>query len=105
MLEFRMPSLGADMDAGTLVEWRIAPGDTVARGQVVAVVETDKGAVEIESWQGGVVSQLLVAVGTKAPVATVLATFDAPGVAPAAPAPVASAPPPSPAPTAVCPAI
>ena len=87
MIEFRMPSLGADMDAGTLVEWRIAPGDTVARGQVVAVVETDKGAVEIESWQGGVVSRLLVAVGTKVPVATVLATFDAPGDVSVAPAP------------------
>ena len=40
MLEFRLPSLGADMDEGTLVEWQIRPGDTVTKGQVVAVVET-----------------------------------------------------------------
>ena len=43
MGEFRMPSLGADMEAGTLVEWTAKPGDVVRRGQVVAVVETDKG--------------------------------------------------------------
>lgn len=87
MLEFRMPSLGADMEAGTLVEWRIAPGDTVTRGQVVAVVETEKGAVDVESWQAGVVVGLLVAVGTKVPVGTVLATLE--GTAPATPAPPA----------------
>jgi len=93
-----MPSLGADMDAGTLVEWRIAPGQTVTRGQVVAVVETEKGAVDVESWQAGVVAQLLVAVGTRVPVGTVLATLE--GVAPAASvAPPAATPaPPHPAP-------
>ncbi|MBL4558931.1 MAG: biotin/lipoyl-binding protein [Rhodobacteraceae bacterium] len=37
---FAMPSLGADMEAGTLVEWLVKPGDTVKRGDVVAVVET-----------------------------------------------------------------
>ena len=38
MIEFKMPSLGADMDEGTLQEWLVKPGDTVTRGQVVAVV-------------------------------------------------------------------
>jgi pyruvate dehydrogenase E2 component (dihydrolipoamide acetyltransferase) len=106
MLEFRMPSLGADMEAGTLVEWRIAPGDTVTRGQVVAVVETEKGAVDVESWQAGVVARLLVPVGTKVPVGTVLATLEgtAPAPTPAPPAPPAPVvtpapvPPPTPAP-------
>jgi len=97
-----MPSLGADMEAGTLVEWRVAPGDAVARGQVVAVVETDKGAVEVESWQAGTVSRLIVAVGTKVPVGTVLATFgDAAAETPAPsapPAPAPAPPPPAPAP-------
>ena len=95
-----MPSLGADMDAGTLVEWRIAPGQTVTRGQVVAVVETEKGAVDVESWQSGVVAQILVAVGTKVPVGTVLATLE--GAAPAAsvapPAAPPAPPPPAPPP-------
>ena len=43
-----MPSLGADMEAGTLVEWLVKPGDQVKRGDIVAVVETQKGAIEIE---------------------------------------------------------
>ena len=38
-----MPSLGADMEAGTLVEWLKQPGDVVQRGDVVAVVDTQKG--------------------------------------------------------------
>jgi len=98
MLEFRMPSLGADMEAGTLVEWRIAPGQAVARGQVVAVVETEKGAVDVESWQSGVVVELLVAVGTRVPVGTVLATLE--GAAPAASVTPPPAPPPAATPAA-----
>ena len=39
MIDFVMPTLGADMDEGTLDEWRVKPGDTVTRGQIVAVVE------------------------------------------------------------------
>lgn len=44
-----MPSLGADMEAGTLTEWLVKRGDAVHRGQVVALVETSKGIVEIET--------------------------------------------------------
>lgn len=47
MSDFVMPSLGADMEAGTLVEWLVAPGEEVHRGQTVAVVETQKGAIEV----------------------------------------------------------
>ncbi|MCX8102350.1 MAG: 2-oxo acid dehydrogenase subunit E2, partial [Geminicoccaceae bacterium] len=43
-----MPSLGADMEAGTLVEWLVKPGERIERGRVVAVVETQKGAIEVE---------------------------------------------------------
>jgi pyruvate dehydrogenase E2 component (dihydrolipoamide acetyltransferase) len=52
---FVMPSLGADMEAGKLVEWLVKPGDTVKRGDVVAVVETQKGAIEIEIFEDGIV--------------------------------------------------
>jgi len=65
MYEFRMPSLGADMEAGTLVEWLIKPGDEVQRGQVVAVVETQKGAVDVEIWEAGTVDKLVVGNGQK----------------------------------------
>ena len=63
-----MPALGADMEDGTLVEWLIKPGDRVKRGDVVAVVETQKGAIEVEIFDEGVVSELVVPVGTKVPV-------------------------------------
>jgi pyruvate dehydrogenase E2 component (dihydrolipoyllysine-residue acetyltransferase) len=79
MHEFRMPSLGADMDAGTLVEWMVKPGDRVKRGQVVAVVETQKGAIEVEIWDDGTVDRLVVPTGTKVPVGEVLALLRAAG--------------------------
>ena len=68
-----MPSLGADMEAGTLVEWKIKPGDSVKRGDVVAEVVTEKGDIEIESWLTGTVEQLIVQPGQKVPVKTVMA--------------------------------
>lgn len=56
MSVFRMPSLGADMEDGKLVEWLVAPGDHVARGDIIAVVETQKGAIEIEIFEPGEVT-------------------------------------------------
>ncbi|HSQ05983.1 MAG TPA: dihydrolipoamide acetyltransferase family protein [Burkholderiales bacterium] len=101
MYEFCMPSLGADMDAGTLVEWMVKPGDSVRRGQVVAVVETQKGAIEVEIWQSGTVDRLLVGPGTKVPVGARLALVATEEEVPASAATVAPAPPPSqPAPRA-----
>src|SRR5690606_29568369 len=73
MAEFTMPSLGADMDAGTLVEWLIKPGDVVERGQIVAVVETQKGAIDVEIFEAGEVLELLARVDEKVPVGTTLA--------------------------------
>ena len=86
-----MPALGADMDEGTLNEWRIAPGDTVTRGQIVAVVETTKAAVEIECWHDGVVAELLVPVGQTVAVGTPLARLLEPGEKPGAVTPPAAA--------------
>lgn len=71
-----MPTLGADMEAGTLVEWLVKAGDRVKRGDVVAVVETQKGAIEVEIFDDGTVSELLVPVGQKVPVGTILARID-----------------------------
>ena len=68
-----MPSLGADMEAGTLVEWLVKPGDQVKRGDVVAVVETQKGAIEIEVFEAGKIEQILVGLNAKVPVGTPLA--------------------------------
>ncbi|HEX6909310.1 MAG TPA: dihydrolipoamide acetyltransferase family protein [Longimicrobium sp.] len=91
MAEFRMPSLGADMAAGTLVEWRVHPGDAVRRGDIVAVVDTDKAAIEVEVWESGVVEELLVAEGTRVPVGTVLARLRPAAEGATVPAPAAPA--------------
>jgi len=69
------------MEAGTLVEWRVKQGDRVKRGDVVAVGGTDKGAIEIEVWESGLVEALLVEPGTKVPVGTALARIAGEGEA------------------------
>jgi pyruvate dehydrogenase E2 component (dihydrolipoamide acetyltransferase) len=84
MAEFRMPSLGPDMEAGTLVEWLVKVGDRVERGDVVAVVDTQKGAIEVEIYQSGQIEQLLVDLDTRVPVGTPLARLRVEGEAPAA---------------------
>jgi pyruvate dehydrogenase E2 component (dihydrolipoamide acetyltransferase) len=82
MIEFKLPSLGADMDEGMLVAWLIAPGDTVERGQVVAEVETDKGIIEVECWEDGYVDRLLLEPSsTKLSVGTPIAVLRSPGEA------------------------
>ncbi len=99
MAEFLMPSLGADMSAGTLLEWRKKVGDRVTKGEIIAEVDTDKAAIEIESFTTGVIEQLLVQPGAKVPVGTVMAIIREEGTArgkegaEAAPAPPAAEPP------------
>ena len=95
-----MPSLGADMDEGTLLEWLVHPGDQVRKGDVLAVVDTSKSAVEVESFVTGVIDTLLVVPGTTVPVGTVLATVSEPGAAPAPVPPVAPEAPAAPEPPA-----
>ena len=73
MAEFVMPSLGADMTAGVLAKWRVAVGDRVSQGDIIAEVETDKGLIEVEVFEAGLVQRLLVGEGEKVPVGTVLA--------------------------------
>ena len=79
-----MPSLGADMESGTLLEWKVAVGQHVARGDVVGLVETQKATMEIESFVDGIVEALVVEAGTKVPVGTVLARLRAAGEQPIA---------------------
>jgi pyruvate dehydrogenase E2 component (dihydrolipoamide acetyltransferase) len=77
--EFRMPSLGADMEAGTLVEWLKNPGDLIRRGEPIAVVDTQKGAIDIECYQEGKLLRYLVDKGTRVPVGTPLAELEETG--------------------------
>jgi pyruvate dehydrogenase E2 component (dihydrolipoamide acetyltransferase) len=101
MTEFLMPILTADMSAGTLIEWRKKPGDAVKRGDIIALVETDKGLIDIEVFTPGVLERIVVPPGATVPTGTVLAIIreeaptGAPAVAAAPPAPAAA---PTPAP-------
>lgn len=79
---FAMPSLGADMESGKLVEWLVKPGDAVKRGDVVAVVETQKGAIEIEIFEEGTVEKLEAELGQTLPVGSPLATISGKDEAP-----------------------
>ena len=93
-----MPSLGADMEAGTLVEWLVKPGDWVKRGDIVAVVETQKGAFEIKIFETGQIEQILVDLGDTVPVGVRLARIrtgietqaEIPSAAPPSVEPIAS---------------
>jgi pyruvate dehydrogenase E2 component (dihydrolipoamide acetyltransferase) len=91
MSEFRMPSLGADMQFGTIVEWRVKPGDTVKRGDVVALVETEKGVIEVEIFDSGIIESLVVQPGQKVPVGAMLATLSGDGKRTEEPAPARAA--------------
>ena len=112
MIEFKLPSLGADMEEGKLLEWKAKPGDKVKRGDVVAVVDTSKAAVEVEIWEEGTMHEYIVKPGETIPVGTVMALLLAPGETPQTavrpkPAPVrpaAAAQPPAVAPAAGAPA-
>lgn len=87
MGEFKMPSLGADMEKGTLVAWNVKAGDRVKRGDIIAVVETEKGAFDTECYEEGVIEKLLVEPGSKVPVGTALAIVRGDGAAPTPSAP------------------
>lgn len=89
MAEFLMPSLGADMQSGKLLEWLVKPGDAVKRGQVIAVVGTEKGDIEVEVFEEGVVRALLAAPGAEMPVGAPIALIETVGEAEKVAAPAA----------------
>ncbi len=83
---FALPSLGADMDHGTVLAWLVSPGDEVKRGDVVARVETEKSDIDVEIWQSGIVTEVLVDAGVQVPVGTPLLRLSEPDEGSAPPA-------------------
>jgi pyruvate dehydrogenase E2 component (dihydrolipoamide acetyltransferase) len=77
MIEFKMPSLGADMEAGTLAEWLVKPGDKVKRGDIIAAVDTQKGLIDIEVFDEGTIVELMLKEHEKVPVGAVMALIAA----------------------------
>ena len=73
MAEFVMPTLGSDMTEGTLVQWKKKVGERVVKGEIIAEVDTEKAAIEIESFHTGVIEQLIAKPGERVPVGTVMA--------------------------------
>lgn len=74
-----MPKLGFDMAEGTLVRWVVEEGGEVAKGAVLAEIETDKATVEVESTASGILYRRLVTEGTAVPVGEPIAVIAAPG--------------------------
>lgn len=101
-----MPALSSTMTEGKIVEWLKQPGDKVARGESVLVVESDKADMDVESFQDGYLAAVLMPAGSTAPVGETIGLIveteaeiaDAQAKAPSAPA-AAPAPAPALAPT------
>jgi len=100
-----MPKLSDTMTEGTLVSWKVKVGDEVEIGDVIADIETDKATMEMEAFDEGIVSEILIEEGAKAPIGATLAILKEDGEedsAPSqatAPAKTASATPSTPAQT------
>ena len=73
-----MPRMDMEMQEGTVARWLKAEGDSVAQGEVIAEIETDKAIVEVEAPTGGVLRQIAVEEGTTTPVGSVLGIITAP---------------------------
>ena len=87
-----MPKMGYDMREGTVVRWHKREGETVARGEVIADIETDKATVEFEAYTGGVMQRLVAQEGIPVPVGEAIAVIGDPAEEIAAvPTPMAAA--------------
>jgi pyruvate dehydrogenase E2 component (dihydrolipoamide acetyltransferase) len=91
-LDIKMPALSPTMEEGTLAKWLVKVGDTVASGDVMAEIETDKATMEFEAVDEGVITEILIEAGTEGvKVGAVIARLSVEGEE-AAPAPAAAAP-------------
>ena len=100
-VKLEMPKLSDTMTEGTLVKWKVAVGDQIEIGDVIAEIQTDKAAMEMEAFDEGVLAEILVEEGSVVPVGTVIGILaedgetvgsSAAGSATSAPAAAASAP-------------
>lgn len=67
-----MPKLGYDMETGAIGAWVKQVGDTVARGDVIAEIETEKSTVDMEATSSGTLVEQTLAAGEEVPVGTVI---------------------------------
>ena len=76
MIEIKMPRLSDTMEEGAISTWRKQPGDTVAVGDVLVEIETDKAVMEYEAYQAGTLAEILVAEGSNADIGAPIALLD-----------------------------
>ncbi|MET0364648.1 MAG: pyruvate dehydrogenase complex dihydrolipoamide acetyltransferase [Sphingobium sp.] len=75
-IEIKMPALSPTMEEGTLAKWLVKEGDTVASGDLLAEIETDKATMEFEAVDEGTIGKILIAEGTEnVKVGTVIVTI------------------------------
>src|SRR4026208_1110972 len=99
-IELKMPALSPTMEEGTLSRWLVKEGDSVASGDILAEIETDKATMEFEAVDEGTIAKILVPEGTdEVKVGTVIALIvgDGEDAAAVQPAPKADVPPAAPA--------
>ena len=70
-----MPQMGYDMREGTVVKWYKGEGEEVARGEVIADIETDKATVEFEAYTSGVLRRIIADEGVSIPVGELIAVI------------------------------
>ncbi|MBX3068001.1 MAG: E3 binding domain-containing protein, partial [Cryobacterium sp.] len=92
MAEVIMPRLSDTMEEGELAKWLKNVGDKVAKGDVLAEIETDKATMDLEAFESGILEQQLVAAGTVVPIGTPVAIIGDGSGTSAKPTPVTTAP-------------
>lgn len=75
-IDVTMPNLGYDMEEGKVQRWLKQIGDSVARGEPIAEVETDKTTVEMEAMASGKLAEIVVGEGDTAAVGAVIAVLE-----------------------------
>ncbi len=86
-VNIEMPKLSDTMTEGTLVKWHKQIGDTVEIGDILAEIETDKATMEMEAFDDGILTDILIKEGEKALIGGVLAILDGDSLTPASPSP------------------
>ena len=92
LVDVTMPRLSDSMEEGTILRWLKQPGDSVAKGEPLVEVETDKATIVYEAEQDGVLAEIALEENGTAPLGAVIARL-AVGDGAAAPAPAAPAQP------------
>jgi 2-oxoglutarate dehydrogenase E2 component (dihydrolipoamide succinyltransferase) len=75
MAELTLPRFGVGMESGVLTDWNVSDGERVAKGEVVALIATDKSEVELEAPATGVI-RLLADIDNEYEIGTVLARIE-----------------------------